>query len=132
MMYAIELASDVMIYIPSFMKIGTGIQAMLRFCLSNLRGCNVGITDGGFMKCSVEMKSGGMIYIPSFMMISSGIQVTFMVLPQQFERLQYCAVEMGSGGMTYLLSFMKDCMRHSKVDRGDTHANIHTDSKVIS
>jgi hypothetical protein len=30
----------------SFMKIGIGIQAILRFCLRNLRGCNVGITDG--------------------------------------------------------------------------------------
>jgi hypothetical protein len=25
---------------PDFMKIGTGIQAMLRFCLSSLVGCN--------------------------------------------------------------------------------------------
>jgi hypothetical protein len=33
-------------YIPSFIKIGTGIQAILRFSLKNLRGCNVGITDG--------------------------------------------------------------------------------------
>jgi hypothetical protein len=31
--------------VPSFMKIGTGVQATLRFCLRNLRGCNVGITD---------------------------------------------------------------------------------------
>jgi hypothetical protein len=35
-----------MIHIPSSMKVGTGIQAILRFYLSNLRGCNVGITDG--------------------------------------------------------------------------------------
>jgi hypothetical protein len=28
------------------MKIGTGIQAMLRLCLRNLRGFNVGISDG--------------------------------------------------------------------------------------
>jgi hypothetical protein len=35
-----------MIYIPSFMKIGTGIKALLRVCLRILRGCNVGITDG--------------------------------------------------------------------------------------
>jgi hypothetical protein len=27
------------IYIPSFMQIGTGIQAILRFCISNLNGC---------------------------------------------------------------------------------------------
>jgi hypothetical protein len=41
-MYTIGMASDGMIY----MKIGTGIQAIIRFCLSNLRGCNDGITDG--------------------------------------------------------------------------------------
>jgi hypothetical protein len=35
-----------MIYIPSFMKIGTGFQAILKFCLRNLRDYNVGITDG--------------------------------------------------------------------------------------
>jgi hypothetical protein len=33
------------INITSFMKIGTGIQANFRFCLSNLKGCNTGITD---------------------------------------------------------------------------------------
>jgi hypothetical protein len=27
------------------MKIGAGVQAILRFCLSNLNLCNVGITD---------------------------------------------------------------------------------------
>jgi hypothetical protein len=32
-------------YIQSFMKSGTGVKAILRFCLRNLRGCNVGITD---------------------------------------------------------------------------------------
>jgi hypothetical protein len=35
------------VYIPSFLKIGTGVTAILRFCFSSLRGCNVGITDGG-------------------------------------------------------------------------------------
>jgi hypothetical protein len=35
-----------MIYIPSFMKIGTGIEGILRFCLSNLKGYNIVITDG--------------------------------------------------------------------------------------
>jgi hypothetical protein len=34
-----------MIFLPSFIKIGAGVQAILRFCLSNLRGCSVGITD---------------------------------------------------------------------------------------
>jgi hypothetical protein len=31
MMYAIDMASCGMIYLPSFMKIGTGVQAILRF-----------------------------------------------------------------------------------------------------
>jgi hypothetical protein len=35
-----------MIFLPSIMKIGTGLQAILRFCLRNLRGSNVGITGG--------------------------------------------------------------------------------------
>jgi hypothetical protein len=28
------------------MKIGTGVQAILKFRLSNFEGCDVGITDG--------------------------------------------------------------------------------------
>jgi hypothetical protein len=43
---AVEVASYGIIYIPSLMKIGIGVQAILRFCLRNLRACNVGITDG--------------------------------------------------------------------------------------
>jgi uncharacterized protein YraI len=46
MKYAFELASGSIIYIPSFMKIGTGVQAILRFCLNDLKGCNVDITAG--------------------------------------------------------------------------------------
>jgi hypothetical protein len=46
MRYIVELASDGMIYIPSFMKIGTDIEGILRFCFSNLKGCNIGVTDG--------------------------------------------------------------------------------------
>jgi hypothetical protein len=38
-----------MIYIPSFMKTGEGVQAILRFCLGNSRGCNVGVTDGKYL-----------------------------------------------------------------------------------
>jgi hypothetical protein len=33
-------------YIPSFTKTGTGVQAILKLYLRNLRGYNVGITDG--------------------------------------------------------------------------------------
>jgi hypothetical protein len=46
MKYAVEMASCGMIYILSFMKTGTGVQAILRFCLKNLRGCYNGISDG--------------------------------------------------------------------------------------
>jgi hypothetical protein len=48
-MYAVEMASCGMIYfiyLPSFMKIGIGVQAISTFCLSNLKGWNVGITHG--------------------------------------------------------------------------------------
>jgi hypothetical protein len=33
-------------FMGTLIKIGTGIQAILRFCLRNSRGCNAGITDG--------------------------------------------------------------------------------------
>jgi hypothetical protein len=42
---AIEMDSGGMIYTEHFMKIGIGIEALLRSCLSKLKGCNVGITD---------------------------------------------------------------------------------------
>jgi hypothetical protein len=45
-MYAVEMASGSMMCIPSFRKIGTAVQAILRFCSNNLRGCNIDITDG--------------------------------------------------------------------------------------
>jgi hypothetical protein len=57
------------------MKIGTGVQELLRFCLSSLKGCNVGITEWkGFMKSAVEMGSCGMIYLPSFLKIGTGVE----------------------------------------------------------
>jgi hypothetical protein len=46
MMYSIEMPPCGIIFLPSFMKTGTGVQAILRFCPRNSRGCNVGITDG--------------------------------------------------------------------------------------
>jgi hypothetical protein len=39
------MASCGMIY-NFFTKTDAGVQAILRFSLRNLRGCNVGITDG--------------------------------------------------------------------------------------
>jgi hypothetical protein len=46
MKHSVEMALSGVMHIPSFMKIGTGVQAILRFDLRNLRGCSVGITDG--------------------------------------------------------------------------------------
>jgi hypothetical protein len=45
-MYAVEMASCGMVYLTGFMNIGTGVQEILWFALSNLHDCNVGITDG--------------------------------------------------------------------------------------
>jgi hypothetical protein len=57
------------------MKIGTGVEGILRFCLKNLWGCNIGISDeGGLMDNVVEMRSGAMIYKPSFIKTGSDIQ----------------------------------------------------------
>jgi hypothetical protein len=44
MTYIAELPSCGKIYLPSFMKISTGVQAIL-FCLNSLNICNIGITD---------------------------------------------------------------------------------------
>jgi hypothetical protein len=44
--YTVQMTSCGIIYIQSFMKIGTGVQAILRFRLINLRGYNVDITNG--------------------------------------------------------------------------------------
>jgi hypothetical protein len=43
---AVEMGSVGMIYLPSFMKVGAGVQVILRFFLGDFKGCNVGITDG--------------------------------------------------------------------------------------
>jgi hypothetical protein len=45
MKYGVEMASYGTMYIPGFMKIGTGVQAILRFSLRNIRSCDVGITE---------------------------------------------------------------------------------------
>jgi hypothetical protein len=47
MMHSADMASCSTIYFHSFMKIGTGVQAILSFCLRNLRGSNAGNTERG-------------------------------------------------------------------------------------
>jgi hypothetical protein len=44
---AIEMPSCGMIYVTSFVKMGTDVEAVLRFHLRYLRAFDVGITDGG-------------------------------------------------------------------------------------
>jgi hypothetical protein len=43
---AAEMGSGGMTYMQSFKTTGIGVQAITRLCLGNLKGCNVGITDG--------------------------------------------------------------------------------------
>jgi hypothetical protein len=62
-------ASSGMIYISSFMKISRHAQAVLRFCLNNLRGCSVGIMGGIY-----EIGSGTMMYILSLIKVGSGTE----------------------------------------------------------
>jgi hypothetical protein len=40
------MGSGAMIYLPSFMKIGTGVQIIFTSFLCRLNGCNVDMTDG--------------------------------------------------------------------------------------
>jgi hypothetical protein len=47
MKYTIEMASCGVKYISSLMKVGTSVQAIIKYGLRNMRGCNAGtcITD---------------------------------------------------------------------------------------
>jgi hypothetical protein len=45
MMHVVEMPSCGLIVLPSFIKIGADVKAVLRFCLNSLNFCNVGITD---------------------------------------------------------------------------------------
>jgi hypothetical protein len=55
------MASDGMIYVPSFMKIGSSIQVIFNLLPHNFRGCSVRNADG-FLIYIIRMVSGGMIY----------------------------------------------------------------------
>jgi uncharacterized protein YraI len=52
MKYAVDTASGDITYIPSFMKIGSGVRVMVKLCLVDLKGCNVGITEGRIHEAS--------------------------------------------------------------------------------
>jgi hypothetical protein len=42
----LQIALCGIMYLPSLVKIDTGVQVIIRFSLSKFRGCNVGITNG--------------------------------------------------------------------------------------
>jgi hypothetical protein len=46
MKYTVMMASDGMIYIPSFVKIESGFQVILSYYIDKLKCCSVGITNG--------------------------------------------------------------------------------------
>jgi hypothetical protein len=47
MKYAVKMVSCSVMYIPSFIKTGASVETILRFFLSNLGRCNIGIFDRG-------------------------------------------------------------------------------------
>jgi hypothetical protein len=44
-MYGVEMVTRGKIFFPNFMIIGKDVQAILKIFLSNLDGCNIGITE---------------------------------------------------------------------------------------
>jgi hypothetical protein len=46
MNYAVEMVSCGKTHVPSFMKGGRDVQAILRLYLNSLRSCNVSVADG--------------------------------------------------------------------------------------
>jgi hypothetical protein len=46
MRYSGEMVLNGIIYKLNIMKIGTGVEGILRSCLKYLKGCNIGTTDG--------------------------------------------------------------------------------------
>jgi hypothetical protein len=75
MKYIVEMGSGGMIYVPSFMTIGFGIQVLLRLLLEQFERLQCWYYSWeGFMKYAVEMDSDAMIYLPSSIKIGSGIK----------------------------------------------------------
>jgi hypothetical protein len=58
-------------------KIGASLRVILRLCLRNLRGCNVGITDGGFLKYAILIGSGAMEPVSIFIKFGSRFEKLF-------------------------------------------------------
>jgi hypothetical protein len=75
MTYTVEMALGSMIYISSFMMIGSGIQIIVRLLPQQFDRLQFWYYSWeGFMKHTTELASGGTIYLPSFIKIGSGVQ----------------------------------------------------------
>jgi hypothetical protein len=75
MKYTIEMTSDGMIYIPSFVTIGSGIQVILRLLPEQFERLQCWYYRFEIsVKYVVKMVSDFMIYMPSFIRIGPGVQ----------------------------------------------------------
>jgi hypothetical protein len=75
MKYSVEMISGGIIYLRSLMKIGRGVQTILRLFPQQFERLQYWCyLWEGFMKFAVEMASGSMIYIPSLIKFGSGVQ----------------------------------------------------------
>jgi hypothetical protein len=75
MRYTVGMTSDVMIYVPKFIKVHSGIQ------------CSAGIINGSDLRMLYTIEITQKAYIPNYLTIDSGIPVILRVLPQEFERM---------------------------------------------
>jgi hypothetical protein len=88
MKYTVDMASDGMICIPRFMKIGSSIHVKYtKVIISTIWEASVFVLLMGrvYDVCRWDDVRWHDTYIPSFMTIGSGIQIILKVLPQQLE-----------------------------------------------
>jgi hypothetical protein len=115
---AAELDWGVMIWMPSPMKIITGVQTMFCFASEIWKAVTLVLLMGViFFKYDIEIDSGGMTYILSSTKIGSVIEETLRLILQLLGRMWHYfywsksftanAVEIDSYGVVYLPSYMK-------------------------
>jgi hypothetical protein len=85
------------VYILSFRKTGTGAQAILMFCLKNLRDCSIRVTDGRNYEAlhGDGLRWHNIHNQVSVQSISSGIEILLRLLSQQSKRPAMMALLMG-------------------------------------
>jgi hypothetical protein len=116
------------------------VQTMLKFCLSNLRDCNVGITDGRYLQSGhwdglwwhdigTKLHDDRFRHSSNIEVITSKIsEAAVLVLPMGDIYEVLCCD--GRRWHHIHISFHKGQFRHSEVVMEDTHTD--TDSKMIS